>query len=71
MIKLLSVVWANQMGVPAMLGIVSTENDEGEKKIYMGTAGGINEEEDTKRIMTHGGRVSPEQLQQLIDTVTK
>jgi len=69
--KILSVTWASQMGAPALIGIISYENDHGEKSIVVGTAGGFNEKEDMEHIIKHGGRLTPHQLKQILDTATK
>ena len=46
--------WFNPAGSMPPIGIVKVENKNGEVKYYIGTAIGLNEEEDARYISMYG-----------------
>ena len=60
MTKTIDVLWFSGA---KCIGIVCVETDQGERKFYIGTGDGLNEERDKKTIADWGIRIQPEDLQ--------
>jgi|GEM_PF-3908377 len=49
------------------VGIVACENDEGERKFYIGVGNGFSEEADAHHIKDYGTKVYPEHLTEFFE----
>lgn len=62
--KSIDSMWFSSM--QGHFGFVLGENDEGEREIYAGVAGGLNQEVDEQHIMDWGNRVNISLMEGLI-----
>lgn len=71
-IKILNVCWFTQMAVPYnTLGIVTIENEMGERKAYLGTASGKDMQKDMEYIVDYGARLRLTDLEETIRLMRK
>lgn len=54
--KITNAIWFTQMGGPLIGIVIGEDSHSGEKKVYIGTASGIDEEEDSKHIASRGAK---------------
>ena len=65
--KIETTIWFTQMVEPSTIGIViGTDEVTGEKKAYIGTGKGFDEDQDAKHISVTGARVTKKDAEQLI-----
>lgn len=56
--KILSSLWFNEMGRVGCIGIVTVENELGERKAYVGIGSGFDEAADARHIAEYGGKLT-------------
>lgn len=57
--------WFTQSGGPCIGIVIGEDENTGEKKAYVGTADGIDEELDAKSISRYGGKLNEHTVQQI------
>lgn len=69
MSKIIKATWFTQEISPYFFGVVITQPEVGNKRAYIGTAHGINEEVDKKYIVEHGARLSIPVLEEILQAL--
>ena len=64
--KVIESVWFSTPAIGAS-GIVCAENDQGEKKFYMGVGKGLSERIDEQSIVDWGAKLDPEYVKNFFD----
>jgi hypothetical protein len=64
--KILDSLWFTSFSYLGCLGIVIAENEEGERKAYVGMGFGLNQEEDERRIAREGSKLPLESVQLIL-----
>jgi len=66
--KIIKKMWVTNS---ACIGLIVSENSEGEREIHCCNVPGYNEEQDARYVMENGSTVHPGQLQELLDALSK
>ena len=64
--EVINVTWFSEMGCAKPIGIVVVEVEEGERKAYIGTGDGYNEQLDTQHIISSGAKLHPATIAGLV-----
>ena len=63
--KLLDTLWISDTDPP--IGIVLTENEVGQKKVYVKAVQGLNEEYDKQDVAQNGGKIHQRQALKILN----
>jgi hypothetical protein len=70
--KIINKWWFSEMGTMRPIGIVVGEDKiTGERKAYIGTASGEDEDDDTNHISKCGAKLMPRSLEEILRALKK
>jgi hypothetical protein len=67
--KIISTHWFTELSRKEVIGIVTSENENGERSTHIGTGAGVDEYRDAMHIAKQGAKLRPEIVGEILEAM--